>query len=129
MRSRSTASCPGDSATSRTASSPTAIFPSGGWGYNELGPSPEWTTVYPFVIREMYRVYGDDHLARIHWTMLTRSLGWDLSRLCDGLAVTALGDFLPPGYGGIPPEDTRLTATACLYRAPHPLRGDGRRPW
>ncbi|WP_351231666.1 family 78 glycoside hydrolase catalytic domain [Streptomyces sp. NPDC002133] len=93
------------------------IVPSGGWGYNELGPSPEWTTVYPFVIREMYRVYGDEHLARIHWPTLTRYLDWELSRLRDGLAVTALGDFLPPGYEGLPPEDTRLTATAYLHRA------------
>ncbi|MEV6167000.1 glycoside hydrolase family 78 protein [Streptomyces sp. NPDC051954] len=93
------------------------IVPSGGWGYNELGPSPEWTTVYPFVIREMYRAYGDDHLARVHWPTLTRYLDWELSRLRDGLAVTALGDFLPPGYEGLPPEDTRLTATAYLHRA------------
>ncbi|WP_247197679.1 alpha-L-rhamnosidase [Streptomyces sp. GESEQ-35] len=93
------------------------IVPSGGWGYNELGPSPEWTTVYPFVIREMYRVYGDSRLARIHWPTLTRYLDWELSRLHDGLAVTALGDFLPPGYEGLPPEDTRLTATAYLHRA------------
>lgn len=93
------------------------IVPSGGWGYGELGPSPEWTTVYPFVIREFYRVYGDERAAREHWTTLTRYLDWELSRLRDGLAVTALGDYLAPGYGGNPPEDTRLTATAYLYRA------------
>lgn len=93
------------------------IVPSGGWGYGDLGPSPEWTTVYPFLIREFYRVYGDEHAAREHWTTLTRHLDWELSRLRDGLAVTALGDYLAPGYGGNPPEDTRLTATAYLYRA------------
>ncbi|MFI1393574.1 family 78 glycoside hydrolase catalytic domain [Streptomyces sp. NPDC020681] len=93
------------------------IVPSGGWGYNELGPSPEWTTVYPFVIREMYRAYGDERAAREHWPTLTRYLDWEIGRLRDGLAVTALGDFLPPGYGGNPPEDTRLTATAYLHRA------------
>ncbi|MFF4051713.1 family 78 glycoside hydrolase catalytic domain [Streptomyces chartreusis] len=93
------------------------IVPSGGWGYGELGPSPEWTTVYPFLIREFYRVYGDERAAREHWTTLTRYLDWELSRLRDGLAVTALGDYLAPGYGGNPPEDTRLTATAYLYRA------------
>ncbi|WP_449334069.1 family 78 glycoside hydrolase catalytic domain [Streptomyces flavalbus] len=93
------------------------IVPSGGWGYGDLGPSPEWTTVYPFVVRELYRVYGDERAAREHWTTLTRYLDWELSRLRDGLAVTALGDYLPPGYGGNPPEDTRLTATAYLYRA------------
>lgn len=93
------------------------IVPSGGWGYGDLGPSPEWTTVYPFLVREMYRVYGDDRVARQHWPVLTRYLDWELDRLVDGLAITALGDYLPPGYGGNPPEDTRLTATAYLHRA------------
>ncbi|MFJ2211567.1 family 78 glycoside hydrolase catalytic domain [Streptomyces sp. NPDC101062] len=93
------------------------IVPSGGWGYGDLGPSPEWTTVYPFLIREMYRIYGDDRVAGEHWTTLTRYLDWELERLVGGLAITALGDYLPPGYGGNPPEDTRLTATAYLHRA------------
>jgi alpha-L-rhamnosidase len=93
------------------------IVPSGGWGYRELAPAPEWTTVYPFVLREMYRIYGDDRLPRQHWPVLTRYLDWEIGRLQNGLAVTALGDYLPPGSGGLPPEDTRLTATAYLYRA------------
>ncbi|CAL9668997.1 family 78 glycoside hydrolase catalytic domain [Streptomyces sp. enrichment culture] len=93
------------------------IVPSGGWGYDNAAPSPEWTTVYPFVVRELYRVYGDDRAARDHWEALTRYLDWELSRLRDGLADTALGDYLAPGYGGNPPEDTRLTATAYLHRA------------
>ncbi|MGW6442977.1 family 78 glycoside hydrolase catalytic domain [Lentzea sp. NPDC055074] len=93
------------------------IVPSGGWGYRELAPAPEWTTVFPFVLREMYRTYGDPRPAEQHWPVLTRYLDWEIGRLRDGLAVTALGDFLPPDSGGIPPEDTRLTATAYLYRA------------
>ncbi|MET7779706.1 family 78 glycoside hydrolase catalytic domain [Streptomyces sp. NPDC005388] len=93
------------------------IVPSGGWGYHDLAPAPEWTTVYPFLLREMYRVYGDERLARDHWAPLIRYLDWEIGRLQDGLAVTALGDWLPPGYGGNPPEDTRLTATAYLHRA------------
>ncbi|MFF5991916.1 family 78 glycoside hydrolase catalytic domain [Prauserella flavalba] len=93
------------------------IVPSGGWGYTELAPAPEWTTVFPFLLREMYRSYGDLRLARRHWDPLVRYLDWEIGRLQDGLAVTALGDYLPPGYGGNPPEDTRLTATAYLYRA------------
>jgi alpha-L-rhamnosidase len=93
------------------------IVPSGGWGYGDLGPSPEWTTVYPFVVREMYRIYGDDRVAAEHWDTLVRYLDWEIARLRDNLAMTALGDYLPPGYGGNPPEDTRLTATAYLYRA------------
>ena len=38
-----------------------------------------------------------------------------MARLDDGLASTTLGDWLPPG-GAQPPEDTRLAATAFLYR-------------
>ncbi len=99
-----------------TAGQVPVIVPSGGWGYRELAPAPEWTTVYPFLVREMYRVYGDDRLARDHLPALTRYLDWELGRLQNGLAVTALGDWVSPGYE-IPPEDTRLTASAYLHRA------------
>lgn len=108
----------GDLADSQdTAGQLPVIVPSGGWGYRELAPAPEWTTVYPFVLREMYRVYGDDRLPAQHWPVLTRYLDWEIGRLQNGLVVTALGDYLPPGSTGLPPEDTRLTATAYLYRA------------
>ncbi|APU16102.1 alpha-L-rhamnosidase [Actinoalloteichus fjordicus] len=94
------------------------IVPSSGWGFTDLAPTPEWTTVYPFLLREMYRVYADDRLAAQHWAPLVRYLDWEIGRLVDDLAITALGDWLPPGYqAGIPPEDTRLTATAYLCRA------------
>jgi alpha-L-rhamnosidase len=108
----------GDLADSQTAPGALpVIVPSGGWGYQEAAPAPEWTTVYPFLVREMYRVYGDERLAADHWPALTRYLDWEIGRLQGGLASTALGDYLPPGYGGNPPEDTRLTATAYLHRA------------
>ncbi len=59
----------GDLADSQTETGKVpVIVPSGGWGYREAAPSPEWTTVYPFVVREMYRVYGDERAAREHWT-------------------------------------------------------------
>jgi alpha-L-rhamnosidase len=106
----------GDLADSQNqAGQPPVIVPSGGWGYQQLAPSPEWTTVYPFAVREMYRVYGDDRVVADHWPALTRYLDWEIARLRDGLAVTALGDWVSPGYE-IPPEDTRLTATAYLHR-------------
>jgi len=93
------------------------IVPSGGWGYSELAPSPEWTTVYPYLVREMHRWYGDERLLEEHWEPVTAYLDWELDRLEDGLAVTALGDYLSPGHNGIPPEDTRLTASCYLHRA------------
>ncbi|WP_235921637.1 family 78 glycoside hydrolase catalytic domain [Lentzea tibetensis] len=92
------------------------IVPSGGWGGKEMSPAPEWTTVYPFLLREMYRVYADTRVAERHWPALVRYLDWEIARLRDGLAVTALGDYHPPGVPGVPPEDTRLTATTYLYR-------------
>src|SRR5690606_8522797 len=93
------------------------IVPSGGWGYQELAPAPEWTTVYPYLLREMHRWYGDTHVLSEHWEPALAYVDWELGRLEDGLAVTALGDYLSPGTGGNPPEDTRLTATAYLHRA------------
>lgn len=93
------------------------IAPSGGWGYRELAPAPEWTTVFPFLLREMYRWYDDDRPARRYWGKLTAYLDWEIGRLENDLATTALGDYLAPGYpDGNPPEDTRLSATAYLYR-------------
>ncbi|MEV4261710.1 family 78 glycoside hydrolase catalytic domain [Kribbella sp. NPDC049584] len=94
------------------------IVPSSGWGFTDLSPATEWPTVYPFLLREMYRWYGDERLLREHWESLTRYLSWELGRVEDGLSVSVLGDWLPPGYGNGPaPEDRRLTGTAYLYRA------------
>ncbi len=93
------------------------IVPTGDWGYEEGAPSPEWTTVYPYLLREMHRWYGDERILADHWEPALTYVDWELNRLEDGLAVTALGDYLPPGYGANPPEDTRLTATAYLHRA------------
>ena len=93
------------------------IIPSGGWGYTELAPSPEWTAVYPIVAWEMYQSYGDRRVLEDHYGPMKRYVDWEIGRLQNGIASTALGDWLPPGYpGGIPPEDTRLTATAYVYK-------------
>ncbi len=94
------------------------IVPSSGWGFTDLSPATEWPTVYPFLLREMYRWYGDERLLREHWEPLTRYLTWEIDRVEDGLSVSVLGDWLPPGFGNGPaPEDRRLTGTAYLYRA------------
>ncbi|GAB2660467.1 family 78 glycoside hydrolase catalytic domain [Kribbella swartbergensis] len=94
------------------------IVPSSGWGFTDLSPATEWPTVYPFLLREMHRAYGDERLLHEHWEPLTRYLSWELDRVEDGLSVSVLGDWLPPGFGSGPaPEDRRLTGTAYLYRA------------
>ncbi|WP_112247673.1 family 78 glycoside hydrolase catalytic domain [Kribbella monticola] len=94
------------------------IVPSAGWGFEELSPATEWSTVYPFLLREMHRWYGDDRLLSEHWEPVLRYLDWELARVEDGLSLSVLGDWIPPGYpAGPPPEDRRLTGTAYLYRA------------
>lgn len=94
------------------------IVPSSGWGFTDLSPATEWPTVYPFLLRELYRWYGDERLLREHWDALSRYLAWELGRVENGLSVSVLGDWLPPGYSNGPaPEDRRLTGTAYLYRA------------
>ncbi|TDD18275.1 hydrolase [Kribbella turkmenica] len=94
------------------------IVPSSGWGFTDLSPATEWPTVYPFLLREMHRAYDDERLLHEHWESLTRYLTWELDRVEEGLSVSVLGDWLPPGYGSGPaPEDRRLTGTAYLYRA------------
>ncbi|MEV6285076.1 family 78 glycoside hydrolase catalytic domain [Kribbella sp. NPDC051770] len=94
------------------------IVPTGDWGYTELAPATEWPTVYPFLLREMHRWYGDTRLLRDHWDAVLRYVDWELARVEDGLSVSVLGDWLPPGYpDGPAPEDRRLTGTAYLHRA------------
>jgi alpha-L-rhamnosidase len=93
------------------------ITPSGGWGFTDLAPSPEWTTVYPHLLRELYRRYGDRDLVADHWPALTRYLDWELAKLVDGVAVSELGDYLQPGTNGVGPDDSGVTASALLIRA------------
>ncbi|WBQ02820.1 alpha-L-rhamnosidase [Kribbella sp. CA-293567] len=94
------------------------IVPTGGWGYSELSPATEWSTVYPFLLREMHRWYGDERLLAEHWAPVLRYLDYELGRVEDGLSLSVLGDWIPPGYpDGPPPEDRRLTGTAYLHRA------------
>ncbi len=93
------------------------ISPTAGWGYNQLGPSPEWTTVYPYLLRELYRHYGDRELLVDHWPSMIKYLDWELDKLVDGLPISALGDYLAPGTHGVGPDDSVLTASAFLIRA------------
>ncbi|SDT10270.1 alpha-L-rhamnosidase [Microlunatus soli] len=93
------------------------IVPSAGWGFTDLAPSPEWTTVYPHLLREVYRRYGDRELVVDHWPSVLRYLDWELSKLVDGCAVSALGDYLQPGTNGLGPDDSGVTASSLLIRA------------
>lgn len=94
------------------------VVPSPGWGYIELAPSPEWTTVYPFVLDRLYRWYADEGLVRRHLGPVLRYLDHEIGRLDDdGLSTGALGDYLAPGFRGVGKDDLRIAASCYLYRA------------
>ncbi|MEU6854937.1 family 78 glycoside hydrolase catalytic domain [Actinacidiphila alni] len=91
------------------------IAPSGGWGYDWV--APEWTAAYPIVMWELYQRFGDRGALTDHYDGVRRYVDWDYARLDgDGLVSSGLGDWLSPGGYTQPPEDTRLTATAYLFR-------------
>src|SRR5690606_33747829 len=56
------------------------IVPSGGWGYQELAPAPEWTTVYPYLLREMHLWYGDTRVLSEHWGQALADVDRELGR-------------------------------------------------
>lgn len=98
------------------------IVPSGGWGYP--AQSTEWKAAFPIVMWELHRRFGDRRALSRHYAGVARYVRWELGRLdASGLALTDLGDWLAPGGYTQPPEDTRLTATAYLYRDLHILAG------
>lgn len=91
------------------------IAPSGGWGYD--WQAPEWKAAYPIVMWELYSRFGDRRALSDHYDGVRRYVAWEFGRRDGtGLATSILGDWLSPGGYTQPPEDTRLTATAYLYR-------------
>ena len=95
------------------------IIPSPGWGYEELAPAPEWTTLYPYLLDRLIHWYDRDDLADRHLGPVLRYLDHELGRVeGDGLTSGVLGDYLTPGSDGTPPaDDLRIAASCYLYRA------------
>src|SRR5699024_10476899 len=102
----------------RSDGSLSVIAPNPGWGYEELSPAPEWTTLLPVLIDELATEYGDTDLVGEHGTAAARYLDYELSRRDgDGLIPSVLGDYLSPGTSGPAREDKRLTGTLFVARA------------
>ncbi|MEW2811126.1 family 78 glycoside hydrolase catalytic domain [Streptomyces massasporeus] len=96
-----------------------SIVPNGGWGFTpSYNPAPEWTTVYPLLLWEMHRAYGDERLVREHFGAVVRYLDFELGRRKNGLIGSTLGDYLAPGpYFETSEESRTLTGTAYVYRS------------
>lgn len=94
------------------------VVPTPGWGYSELAPAPEWTTLYPFLLDRLVRWYDDPALASRHLPAVLRYLDYEIGRIGDdGLTYGVLGDYLAPGFDGPPGDDLRIAAGCYLYRA------------
>ncbi|MEE1651527.1 family 78 glycoside hydrolase catalytic domain [Brachybacterium sp. J144] len=110
----------------RADGSLSVISPNPGWGYEELSPAPEWTTLMPVLLDELACEYGDLEAVRTHEPAARRYLDHELSRRDgDGLISGVLGDYLTPGSPGPAPDDKRLSATlmvgSALRRLAHAL--------
>jgi alpha-L-rhamnosidase len=96
------------------------VVPTSGWsGYVSglYGLAPEWTAANPIVAWELYVRAGDRRVLEEHYDALARYVAWEQGRLIDGIAPTSLGDWMAPDMPpGVPQVDTRLTATAYVYR-------------
>ncbi|WP_114558540.1 alpha-L-rhamnosidase [Desertihabitans aurantiacus] len=95
------------------------IVPSPGWGYRELAPAPEWTTLYPYLLDRVVDTYDRPDLAERHLGPVLAYLDHELGRITsDGLTSGVLGDYLAPGSHGTPPDDDlRMAASCYLHRA------------
>jgi alpha-L-rhamnosidase len=96
------------------------VIPTSNWeGYvsGTYGLAPEWTAVYPVIAWELYLRAGDRRALERHYDALARYVAWEQTRLTDGIAPRSLGDWVAPDQPCcIPNVDTRLTATAYVYR-------------
>ncbi|WP_422116709.1 family 78 glycoside hydrolase catalytic domain [Brachybacterium sp. UNK5269] len=121
----------------RADGSLSVIAPNPGWGYEELSPAPEWTTLLPVLLDELATEYGEVELVGEHAPAAAAYLEYELGRRDeDGLISGVLGDYLTPGSPGPAPEDKRLTGTLFVARALRALahaldlaRVDGAGPW
>jgi len=90
------------------------IAPSGGWG---MWNSVEWGAAYPMIAWSSYLHYGDRSLLADHYVAIRRYTDYLASQARpDGTHTSTLGDWVPPGYHGNPPEGAVHTATAYVAR-------------
>lgn len=96
----------------RADGSLSVIAPNPGWGYEELSPAPEWTTLLPVLLDELASEYGEVDVVGEHAQAAAAYLAheWD-RRDEDGLISGVLGDYLTPGSPGPAPEDKRLSGS------------------
>lgn len=95
---------------------PLLIAPNPGWGDVR---APPWHAAYVLVPWSLYWQRGDRRVLADHAQGMARYVDVEYARSPNGIANTALGDWVSPNTpadGGNAPEDKRVAATAYLYR-------------
>lgn len=99
------------------------IVPSSGWGHHGdprsaiAAPIPAWDVAYVEIPWVMYRYYGDERVLARHYDNARRYLDYIVDRFVeDDVMLAGLGDWLPPGVHGMPPEGPGVYETAYTYR-------------
>ena len=99
------------------------IIPTSGWGYHDdpkaaiVGPIPAWDVAYVEIPWVMYQHYGDERILARHYDGGRRYLDFLVDGyLEDDIVLAGLGDWLPPGGQGGPPEGPGVYETAYTYR-------------
>ncbi|TFK37505.1 bacterial alpha-L-rhamnosidase-domain-containing protein [Crucibulum laeve] len=96
---------------------PAVIAPDSGWGANNHAPT--WHSAFIFIPWWIYQYRGDRRILEDHYDSMKNYVEFELGRSPNNIADTSLGDWVTPEtspLGGNPPEDTRVSATAYLYR-------------
>ena len=95
---------------------PLLIAPNPGWGDVR---APPWHAAYVMVPWSLYWQRGDRRVLADHVEGMAHYVDLEYGRSSDGIADTALGDWVSPSTpadGGNAPEDKHIAATAYLYR-------------
>ncbi|KAJ7463241.1 bacterial alpha-L-rhamnosidase-domain-containing protein [Mycena latifolia] len=97
---------------------PDVIGPDSGFGWNTQ--APPWHSALILTPAWLYEYRGDKRVLTDHYASMKSYIAFELARSPGNIASTWLADWNSPetdgNTGGNPPEDTRVAATAFLYR-------------
>ncbi|KAJ7235505.1 bacterial alpha-L-rhamnosidase-domain-containing protein [Mycena rebaudengoi] len=82
-------------------------------------PAPTWHSALILIPAWLYSYRGDKRVLSDHYASMKDYIEFELRRSPGGIASSWLGDWVTPEtspQGGNPPEDSRVPATAFLYR-------------
>ncbi|KAG6918731.1 hypothetical protein DXG01_012216 [Tephrocybe rancida] len=96
---------------------PGVIAPDSGWGANNHAPT--WHSAFIFIPWWLFQYRGDQRVLAVNYDSMKNYVAFELARSPNNIADTSLGDWVSPEtspLGGNAPEDTRVSATAYLYK-------------